>query len=45
MSKLPYMSRIFLSIAKHVRIASNACCYFFNIRSVMISKHSKLAKR
>jgi hypothetical protein len=35
----------FLNIAKHVRIASNACCYFFNIRSAMVSKHSELVKR
>jgi hypothetical protein len=46
MSRLPYMSRIlFLCIAKHVRIASDACCGFFNIRPAMISKHSELAKR
>jgi hypothetical protein len=24
---------------------SNVCCYFFNIRSAMISKHSELVKR
>jgi hypothetical protein len=46
MSRLPYMSRIlFLSITKHVRITSDACYCFFNIRSAMISKQSELAKR
>jgi hypothetical protein len=33
----------FSSIAKHVRIAFNACCYFFNIRSVMVSKYREEA--
>jgi hypothetical protein len=28
MSRFPYMSRIFSRISKHVRIVSNACCYF-----------------
>jgi hypothetical protein len=44
MNNLPYLS-IFSSIVKHVRIASNACYCFFNIRSTMISKHSELVKR
>jgi hypothetical protein len=46
MSRLSYMSKIlFRSITKHVRIASDACCYFFNIRSAMVSKHSEIVKR
>jgi hypothetical protein len=29
----------------NLHLIYDACCYFFNIRSVMISKHSELAKR
>jgi hypothetical protein len=44
-SRLPYMSRIlFSSIAKHVRIASDACCCIFNIKPAMVSKHSELGR-
>jgi hypothetical protein len=46
MSRLPYMSRIlFWSIAKHIRIDSDTCCCFFNIRPAMVRKYSELVKR
>jgi hypothetical protein len=35
----------FSSITKYVTIASDACCYFFNIRPAMISKYSEFVKR
>jgi hypothetical protein len=36
---------LFWCITKHVIIASDACCYFLNIMSGMVSKHPKLTKR
>jgi hypothetical protein len=45
MSRLSYMFRIlFSSIAKHVRIDSDVCCYIFNIRPIIVSKHLELVK-